>query len=184
MNTSRTEETLLVRLRHNDETALLEIYNQFWKPLFLSAYNVLKEKQACEDILQDVFLHLWQNRNSLFIHTSLQAYLYTAVRFQVLKQLRKTARQDQYLNNLETRVNPISPIENLEEKETRNRIHSVVATLPRKCRQVYFLSREQYLSHKEIAAAMNISPKTVENQLTIALKKIRQALNRFSALLF
>lgn len=183
MNKIRNEEQLLSRLRESDQKALQEIYLQYWKPLFISAYNILKEKNACQDILQDVFLHLWQNRTTLLIHTSIQAYLYTAVRFQVLKSIRNSARRDQILAKFDSATTPPSPIENLEEKEVLRNIRTVVETLPPKCRRVYQLSREQYLSHKEIAAELNISEKTVENQLTIALKKIRNALSQFSTFL-
>lgn len=178
------DEPLLSRLRESDQNALQEIYLRYWKALFISAYNILKDKNACEDILQDVFLHLWHNRSSLLIHSSLQAYLYTAVRFQVLKTLRNSARRDILLHQFEASPTPVSPAENLEEKEILENIRTVVESLPPKCRRIYQLSREQFLSHKEIAAKLKISEKTVENQLSIALKKIRKALGQLSALFF
>jgi RNA polymerase sigma-19 factor, ECF subfamily len=178
------EKELLHGLAQGNENALASIYQYFWQPLFISAYNVLKEKAACEDILQDIFLQLWVNRESLVIHSSLRAYLYTATRYQVFRYIKTGACREMLFDKLEERLAEPSSENNLQEKETSRIINSIVNNLPEKCRVIYKLSREQQLSHKEIADQLNISTKTVENQITIALRKLRSSLNRAVSLLF
>ncbi len=73
-------DTLLVnRLRDGEKVALTELYNTYWQSLFISAHNVLKDREICEDIIQDVFMNIWYNREKLIINISLKSYLYACV---------------------------------------------------------------------------------------------------------
>ncbi|MEG0851875.1 MAG: sigma factor, partial [Flavobacterium sp.] len=72
---------LIDRLRNGDETALTELYNKFWQSLFMSAYNVLKDRELCEDIIQDIFMNIWHNREKIEIHISLKGYMYACARY-------------------------------------------------------------------------------------------------------
>lgn len=177
------EQQLLHRLAQGDETALAAIYQQHWQSLFLSAYSVLKDRKQCEDIIQDIFLQLWLRRADLQIRESLKAYLATATRYQVFRYLRKAAEKKQVLHRLPAEPAIQETEQALLQKDIRHRIEAVVAVLPDKCRQIYRMSREEYLSHKEIAAQLQISTKTVENQLTIALRRLRHSLDGFLLLL-
>lgn len=170
------EKELLSRLSSGDETALLSIYKQHWKRLFVSAFNVLKDRSACEDIVQEIFVHLWIRRESLDIKTSLSAYLYAATRYQVFRAIRTKPVAEHLFENLEARFTTPSPEDGLHLKELNRRITQIVDTLPDQCRLIFKMSREEQLSHKEIAERLNISPKTVENQIAIALKKLRFSL--------
>ncbi|WP_207632714.1 RNA polymerase sigma-70 factor [Foetidibacter luteolus] len=167
------EQDLLARLAAGDETALTVIYRQYWKPLFISAYNVLKDKAVCEDLLQEIFLQLWAKRERLEIQESLQAYLFAATRYQVFAHIKKCAGREAALDKLAPRLIIVTAEEPMLQKDLNRQVEKVIAGLPEKCRQVYRLSREAHLSHKEIAEKLSISPKTVENQLTIALHRLR-----------
>lgn len=161
------------RLKLDDEMALSAIYKRYWQLLYTSAYHVLKDKQACEDIIQELFIKLWNNRYNIHITTSLKAYLYASIRYEVYRQIRTgTAREDIYDDALQLIHTP-ADYDNIEYKELTARVSSVVETLPEKCREVYKLSREECLSHKQIASQLNISTKTVENHLTKALRQLR-----------
>lgn len=173
------EQELLHRLAQGDEAALAAIYQQHWQGLFLSAYGVLKDRKQCEDIIQDIFLQLWLRRAELQVRETLKAYLSTAVRYQVFRHLRKAAEQRQAQLRLPAEPAAQEAEQALFQKDIRQRIEAVVAVLPHKCRQIYRMSREDFLSHKEIAAQLQISPKTVENQLTIALRRLRHSLDGF-----
>lgn len=170
------EKELLSRLSSGDETALLVIYKHHWKRLFVSAFNVLKDRSACEDILQEIFLQLWIRRETLDIKTSLSAYLYAATRYQVFRTIRTKPVAEHVFENLQDRFTSPSPEDRLHLKELSTRINQVVDTLPDQCRLIFKMSREEHLSHKQIAERLNISPKTVENQIAIALKKLRLSL--------
>lgn len=173
---SHEEKMLLQQLKDGSEAALTLLYKAHWQSLFLTAFNVLKDKKACEDIVQDIFLQLWLRRETLMVRDSLATYLSAAVRYQVFNHLRKackTVTRQQLPHNTSLAANSD---DRLLAHDLYTRIHKAVKTLPEKCRQVYCLSRDEQLTHKQIAAQLNISVKTVENQLTIALRRLRHHL--------
>ena len=163
-------------LKSGDESALTAIYKKYWQQLFLSAYNVLKDKQACEDVIQELFIKIWNSRDNIEIVVSLKAYLYASIRYEVYRQIRVGVATSDVFDALANRLKSPATHENLEYKELVSQVNSVVETLPEKCREVYKLSREEYLTHKQIASRLNISTKTVENHLTKALKQLRTSL--------
>lgn len=173
------EKKLLSLLTIGSEEALKIIYQKYWQRLFLSAYNVLKDREACEDIIQEIFIQLWLKRESLTVTTSLSAYLFTATRYQVFHHIKKSAGRPELFEDLEERFLTDAPDIPLYVKDLQERIYTAVESLPEKCRNIYKLSREHHLSYKAIADHLQISPKTVENQLSIALKKLREALGDF-----
>ena len=167
---------LLDKLKSGDEDALTLIYKKYWQLLFTSGYNILKDRQACEDIIQELFIRLWNNRHAIEITVSLKAYLYASMRYEVYRQIRTGAVRADIFDELPERLPASSAYGNIEYKELIAQVSTVVDTLPEKCREVYKLSREEYLSHKEIASRLNISTKTVENHLTKALRQLRTSL--------
>lgn len=167
---------LIDRLKSGDESALAAIYKKYWQQLFMAAYNVLKDKQVCEDVIQELFIKLWNCRSNIQITVSLKAYLHASVRYEVYRQLRAGVVTSDVFDDLASRLQSPASYENLEYKELVSQVNSVVETLPEKCREVYRLSREEYLTHKQIASQLNISTKTVENHLTKALKLLRGSL--------
>jgi RNA polymerase sigma-70 factor (family 1) len=167
---------LLDKLKSGDEDALTLIYKKYWQPLFTSGYNILKDRQACEDIIQELFIRLWNNRHAIEITVSLKAYLYASMRYEVYRQIRAGAVRADIFDDLHERLPATATYGNIEYKELIAQVNMVVDTLPEKCREVYKLSREEYLTHKEIAGRLNISTKTVENHLTKALRQLRTSL--------
>lgn len=175
MNT--TDNTLIDSLRSNDKKALGLIYDAYWKPLFLSSYNLLKDKELCEEIIQDVFIDLWNNRKKIEIKVSLKSYLYACTRYKVFAQFKKQKITSVELyENIEKRCQYSTPETKLIYQELVAQIDGVVKTLPKKCQRVYRLSRNKQLSHNEIANQLNISTKTVENHITLALRILRREL--------
>ena len=170
------EKSLLEKLSCGEENAIEQIYSIYWRPLFIYGYNILKDKAACEDIIQDLFLQLWIKRESLNIKESLEAYLHAAVRYQIFRYIRNNPAENRFFENLDERVATTSSESIIDLKEINQLVNSVVNELPEKCRTVFILSREQQLSHKEIANQLHISTKTVENQITIALHRLRSSL--------
>ncbi|WP_349317844.1 RNA polymerase sigma-70 factor [Chitinophaga sp. MM2321] len=164
-------------VRKGDQAAFAEIYHKYAAELFQYAGKVLKDSTAAEDIVQELFAGLWKSREQLHIHTSLRAYIYAANRNLLLKVIRKREKESHLFNQLEYRVTYAPDPENLlHNKELGIRISLLAAGLPDKCREIYRLSREQHLSNKEISARLGITEKTVENQLTIALRKLRKGM--------
>nr|WP_315151106.1 RNA polymerase sigma-70 factor [uncultured Flavobacterium sp.] len=166
---------IINRLRSGDKQALTELYNEFWQMLFVASFNIIKDKELCEDIIQDIFMNIWNNREKLEINISLKGYLYACARYQVFNQLRKNKDKMhvEFLDDLDKRFQHSTPETQLMHEELVQQLSAIIDTLPEKCQLVYKLSREEQLSHKEIAARLDISTKTVENHITKALQVIR-----------
>ena len=181
MNSKDVE--ILQRLNKGDQKALAELYDSLWKPLFISAYNILKNKQLCEEIIQDVFIALWNNRIKLDIKISLQSYLYACVRYKVFSEFKKNKFKDvELFEELNQRFQYTTPETKIMHKELVYQIEAIITTLPKRCQEVYRLSREKQLSHKEIAESLDISPKTVENHITYALRILKTNLGNLLGL--
>lgn len=175
-NLLHNEHELLQQLKKGNEAALDFIYRHYWEGLFFYSYHLLKDKQACEDLIQDIFVRLWANREQLDIQLSLRSYLYASCRYALYKVIRTGRVREDIFDAIYERLHTESPYENVEYKDLVERINTIVSALPPKCRDVYELSRNQHLSHREIAERLNISVKTVENHITKALKELKGAL--------
>ena len=167
-----TDEELLELIRQEDRVAFEQIYNRYWSKLYISAYKILRDRQSSEDIVQEVLVQLWLKRSTQQIE-SLNAYLYTAVRFQVFTTIRKNKVRETLFAEIEELVDFNSAEDNLVVLDITHKLEKSIADLPEKCREIFSLSRKEQLSTKEIAARLGISPKTVENQLTIAFRKLK-----------
>lgn len=170
------DNELLALLSNDNADALKVIYLRYWRPLYTSAFNILKNSHACEDIIQEIFVKIWNRRKEMVVTISLKAYLFACVRHEVFRQIKKGAVHECIFEHLEIRLKDHSQLNALEYKELLNRINDVVDALPDKCKEVYKLSREEDLSHRQIAEKLNISTKTVENHITKALKVLRGSL--------
>jgi len=178
-----TDGELLERMQQDDQRAFEQIYNRYASPLYASAYNLLRNKEVCEDLVQELFINFWSRRHSLRIH-SLQAYLYKSVRNSVLMYVR-SVRTHLDMAAIENNIAMLySPEGRLLEKEVGVALQRSMEQLPDKCREIFYLSRKQQLSNKEIATLLHISPKTVENQITIALRRIKGVMREMFILLF
>ena len=172
---SYSDDQLLALLSNEDQQAFEILYDRYWEDLYLLAYLMLRNKEASKDIVQEVFIWLWEHRLSLQIK-SLRAYLKTAVKYKVANHIRSGNIREsvfQKLSAVSTSLDNASALEMVEVKEMQHHIKQEIAQLPDKCRQVFRLRREARLSTKEIAQRLQISVKTVENQMTIALRRLQ-----------
>lgn len=167
---------LMDRLRAGDDLALKVIYKKYWNQLYTSAFNMLQDQQACEDIIQELFINLWNKRERIEIKASLKSYLFASVRYEVYRQVRHGSVREDIFENIQDRLQTPSEYGNIEHRELLSYVNSIVNKLSEKCKVVYKLSREEQLSHKEIASKLDISTKTVENHLNKALRQLRVSL--------
>jgi RNA polymerase sigma-70 factor (ECF subfamily) len=145
---------------------------------------MVSDQQATEDILQDVFLKIWNNRKDLSFTFSIKSYLYRAAINAALNYLEKNKRTV----GLETEYYPEPTAEGVEDQlhfqEVESRVQEAIETLPPACKTIFVLSRYEEMSYKEIADSLQISVKTVENQMGKALRQMRQYLSAYTRHLF
>ena len=175
-----TDEILTKLLKADDETAFKEIYNRHWKLLFNAAYYRLNSKETAKELVQNLFLHVWEKRNSLSI-TNLQYYLQTAIKNRVINHIETMLVQKKYQQHFrETFSNQSSETEaTVQYNELYHAFEKALQQLPQKTRDVFKMSRFEHLSVKEIALRLNISEKAVEYHITSSLKILRVNLKDF-----
>lgn len=173
---TKDEQTLLSLLRQDDIQAFEEIYERFWERLYVAANRVLEDEAVSKDIVQEIFIDVWNRRATLQIQ-NLNAYLYQAVKFQMAKQLRKRPLNPVHLEVIAELKSPQVADAPLHLAELQEQIEQVITALPPRCQEIFRLSRFENLTNKEIAQRLNISLSTVENQIHIALKSLRSNLD-------
>lgn len=169
------QDNLIIRLRKGDSMAFDLLYEKYWKKLFSIAYRRTDDEDTAKDIVQEVFVSVWKKREKLQIETELEFFLIGAVKLQVLKYFRsETVKMKVLQYGMEKmkeaicHMNELFPyyaLESILEKE--------VNALPDNMKQAFLLKSDNY-SIKEIAAALNIAEQTVSNNLSEAMKRIRQ----------
>lgn len=168
-----TDDQLVTLLREGDDIAFTEIYNRYWKLLFYVACKRLNTVYDAEEVVQDVFADIWARRESIQISRSLKYYLSAAAQYQVMNRLAKKKRRF-FPDRQENAEVPADHY--LLFKELEIQIQELVEALPERCKLVYHLSRREGMNNKQIASHLTIAEKTVENQLTKAIARIKHGL--------
>lgn len=177
--TTEQEKNLLQKLRQDDDSAFRVLFDAYYKYLTTIAYRYLKDGEKAKDFAQEAFVVLWNHRHDLDIKLGLKPYLRQVVVNKCLNHLRRENRIDFSENSeLPEETTSIGVIHQLEKDDLEKTIQMAVDSLPNRCRIIFCMSRYEEKSHKEISQELGISPKTVENQITIALKALRKAIYR------
>lgn len=166
----------LIRLLISDDySAYMEIYERYSRRLYLHAHKKLNNRDEIKDLLQEVFAALWQNRTSLTPESPLAGYLYATLRYRIIKLITHKKVEAVYfeslasVNTLDTRAADHL----VREKELGQLIESELVQLPQKMQEVFRMSRQSHLSHKEIAEELGLSETTVKKHVNNALKVLR-----------
>jgi RNA polymerase sigma-70 factor (ECF subfamily) len=165
-------------LRDDDYHAFEQLFLVSYNPLRSFCKKIVHINEVAEELVSEVFFKIWNNRKAIVITSSPKSYLYAAVHNISLDHLRKEKRY--VLTNLEKAVaiptNLLDPQKGYEYDELKVKIERAVAKLPRQCKQIFQLSREQGLRYNEIAEKLQLSVKTIETQMGRALKSLRKSL--------
>ena len=166
--------------RFEDQQAYKELFLTLYPPLFRFISGIVKSKPAAEEIISDVFIKIWEKRQDLELIVNLTVYCYVIAKNLSLNFLEKQRRTTTL--NIEDFSDTLSdlyidPEQLMITSEMADRINLAVDSLPARCKMIFTLIKENDFKYKEVAEIMNISPKTVENQLAIALKKISVSIN-------
>jgi RNA polymerase sigma-70 factor (ECF subfamily) len=184
--TFRNDTEALLQMADGDLAAYRYLFDQHFADLcnFLLIY--LHSRELSEEIALEIFTHIWEKRESLAIKATFKSFLFASAKNKAISQYRKT--QKAVFTSLESNEHLISGLsesgEFMENNELRALIDSAIEKLPEKSRQIYQLAWEENLSHKEIAEQLGITPKTVENHVGIALRKLRESLKPYYKQIF
>ncbi len=172
-------------LRLDDRMAFNELYERYWKSLYQMTWNVLRDRDTCMEVIQVVFVWIWEHRLNLEMRSP-AVYIRFAVKYKTIDILRSNRVREACFVNLQSLDTDflISKEAHLEIKELKAVIAKLSSSLPERARLIFELSRNEELSNREIATKLNISEKTVENQMTIALRKLRAGMKSFSIWIF
>lgn len=174
------DEILAKLLKADDEAAYKEIYTRYWKQLFESAYYRLGAKEAAKELVQNIFLRVWEKRKVNTI-SNLASYLQTAVKNRVINYIESLQVQKKYQQYVRENFSPQAPETEMavQYNEFYQAFEKALQQLPQKTREVFKMSRFENLSVKEIAHHFNISEKAVEYHITTSLKFLRLSLKDF-----
>jgi RNA polymerase sigma-70 factor (family 1) len=174
------EKTLVAKLKNNEAEAFDALFHKYSNKLFRFAFSLLKnEEDACE-IVQETFFKIWEKRNNIDSSKSFKSFLFSISYHLIIDQLRERLKNQEFRNSLEKYFSERANFQEnrLDYSTLETEINKAVNELPEKRKQIYRLSREQGFSHKEIAGQLGVKPKTVENQINLALKHIKTRLGK------
>lgn len=180
-----TDQQLIALLKGKDSKAFTEIYERYWSILYLHAKRLLRHEDLAQDAVHDVFATLWKKAADFELTTSLNSYLYRAVKNAILNDIRHEKVAANYLSDLKRfyEEGATSTDELLHLKELQSLIEREIQNLPDEMRKVFEMSRKQHLSNAEIALELNKSESTVKNQIRRAKDILRDRLDLPSLLI-
>lgn len=171
---------IAIQLKKGNKSALEELFNCYYDYLVRYALKLTLNHEYAEEMVQDIFISLWENREKREI-TNFQSYLIKAVKYKCYDYFKRNHHTFEQIDD-DLLINDkyvATPVEEIENKQLEELIAEALQKLPKKCGIIFSLSRNSGLSYKEIAEQLDLSIKTVENQIGIALKKIRELLSNY-----
>lgn len=164
---------LFLQIREKDsQTSFKFLFKKYYVVLCRFAMQIVKEEEAAEEVVQETFVHFWENRKVIMITSSLSGYLYSSVRNAALNHLQKTKVRLKHESIFATTSDDDIP--ETEDIRLKAIVNEAIQLLPEKCKEIFCMARFEGLTHEEIADYLRISKKTIENQMTIAFQKIRE----------
>ncbi|WP_114936901.1 RNA polymerase sigma factor [Mucilaginibacter endophyticus] len=184
-NTPVSDPELWLAVRNDDEHAFAMLFDRYWVRLYKTALRYLKDREQSEEAVHDVFLNIWERRGQLEIE-SVPNFLLSAIRYQVYNRMRAAKPPvtlelgDLEMSNLPDYNQGDFRIKN---QELLKELSQYLEKLPKRCQEIFYMSRMDNLSNQEIAGRLGISKRTVENQITMALKHLRSCFKQVSTIL-
>lgn len=185
MITNKINIELIKRLKKGDMDAFDSVYRAYSKKVYGYIFRYLKHDMDTEDIVQEVFLKIWEMHNSIDVKESFDAYIFTITHNLTINYLRKKVTEQkyvEYVTSLQKEENVYEITDEIHYREMEQKYRSLLNKLSPRQQEIFRLSREKGLSHKEIAAKLNISPNTVNNHLVAILSFFKKNLPHLAAL--
>jgi len=180
-----SNKVILELIANENSDAFREVYEMYSKNMFHYAYKVLNDKEACEDIIQNIFVAFWSKRKDATTIKNLKAYLFQSVKYQIFNHIRNRKISNEEL----TRLNLIDVSMNVSQKmeyaELEELIKNIIESkLPKRCQQIFMLSRFEHKSNKEIADELGITIQAVKNQISKGIHKVKLSLQSEEVVLY
>ncbi|MCF6241062.1 MAG: RNA polymerase sigma-70 factor [Bacteroidales bacterium] len=174
------KKSIADKIKQGNIKAFEQLFRDLYAPLCAYANKYVDDKDKSEELVQNTFYNLWKNRKSLNIKSSLKSYLYKSVQNACLLQIQHEKVKEKYrthILNTEKTGEERAPDKLLEIKELNKNIQETMEKLPERCREIFYLNRYEGLKYREIAEKLSISQKTVEANISKALKLLRKNLS-------
>jgi RNA polymerase sigma-70 factor, ECF subfamily len=184
-----SDKELYIKIKEGNQDAFEFVFLRYYGDLCSYAQSIIHHKESSEEIVQDVFVKLWELRETLDVNTSLKSYLYRTVHNFCLNKIDHWKVRDNYSKKVISEYNPDAlqfvpfsddyPIANLIVKELEEKIKDSISALPEHCRDIFLLIRMKGLSYQEAANKLNISVNTVKTQMHRAVIKLKEMLQEY-----
>ncbi|OOQ59148.1 RNA polymerase sigma factor [Mucilaginibacter pedocola] len=178
-----TDSALIALLKQHNIHAFNELYSRYCKELYARAYKHLGCKDDVQDVLQEIFISVWNNAASLDDDKPLGPYLYKSLKYKLIDRYHKNLKLS--YNEAECTNKEFAATEGANDKvllkELETLLNGEINRLPEKMREVFLLSRREHLSNQKISERLSISSQTVKNQITLALRKLKCAVDNYNA---
>jgi RNA polymerase sigma-70 factor, ECF subfamily len=178
---TKSNTELVKLLKKGDMAAFDAIYNKYCHKLHQFVFMYLKQEEDAEGIVQEVFIKIWESRSKIDIYASFESFLFTIAYNATMSLLRKRlseTKSREYLKSLQQIDSADQVIDEIQFKELNNKVQSLLDGLTQRQRDIYLLSREEGLTHEEIAEKLNISKSTVNNHLVTIIKYLRSHIDK------
>lgn len=176
-----SDKALWSLIKHNNTDAFVIIYNRYWEKIYSISYWHLYDQEEAKDIVQELFVDLWDKRSQIEISETIEGYLKVAIKNRLFNHMRAKGVRKRYVQHVQQTAGDArsSTEESSNASELKRFYHDEIQKLPDKMREVYLLNKEKGLRIEEIANHLSLSEQTVKNQLTNALKRIRNGLEHY-----
>ncbi len=169
------DNDILDKIAHDDSILFKELHDTYADKMFLYAFNVIKNKEVCEDIIQNIFIDFWTKRKERKI-INIKHYLFRSVKYQIFNYFRDKRFTDEDVTRLNIVDLSVNSLKKIEYQELERAIHKSIVRLPKRCKEIFELSRYEYMSNREISEELEISLQAVKNQISKAIKIIKNDL--------
>jgi RNA polymerase sigma-70 factor (family 1) len=165
------------QVKGDSDVAYSQLFDRYWEEMFSIAYRRVGDEATAKDIVQNIFIHTWENRRQIIVEETMRPYLFTALKYSVVRHIYRAARHgttDLPLSVYSLPEEVLDHRQDLHEYDVlQEKLQSEIEEMPDKMREIFVLNHQQELSVREIALRLSLSEQTVKNQLGRALKRLR-----------
>jgi RNA polymerase sigma-70 factor (ECF subfamily) len=177
-------DKIITQLEKDNEAALEELFNYYYPRLYSFSRSFLKIEEGIDDILQEVFVKIWQNRKKLNSAATFNSFIFTITRNLLLNELRSRLNNEKTKEEIRSLslAKEYSSLEQIEYRDLKEKVDNLISELPERQKEIFILSRTEGLSHKEIAEKLGIKTKTVEYHISHAVRHLKGKLSRLGVM--